>query len=161
MDRLSRLVEAVEARRIRYQHHPVASPKAKLADVRGGDRSVLGNLEIKKGIVAQMLGNGDRAFPPVAVAVARRPDMFRADADRGGALAAGERRTDEVHLRRADEARDEEVRWPLVEFEGGAVLLDVAGVEDDDAVGQGHGLDLIMADVDLRRPQILLQPCDP
>ena len=55
---------------------------------------------------------------------------------------------EEVHLRAADEAGDELVVGVLVELEGGAELADVAGVEDDDAVGEGHGLDLVVGDVD-------------
>jgi hypothetical protein len=40
------------------------------------------------------------------------------------------------------------VRGPVVDVERRADLLDVAGVEHDQAVGEGHGLDLIVGDVD-------------
>jgi len=40
------------------------------------------------------------------------------------------------------------VRGALVDLERWADLLDVAGVEHDQAIGEGHGLDLIVGDVD-------------
>ena len=43
---------------------------------------------------------------------------------------------------------DEEVGRAVVEFERRADLLDPAGVHDDDAVGHGHRLDLVVGDVD-------------
>src|SRR3954468_18034431 len=48
-----------------------------------------------------------------------------------------------VHCRRADELRHEQVRRPVVELERLAELLDAALVHDGDAVGHGHGLDLV------------------
>jgi hypothetical protein len=55
---------------------------------------------------------------------------------------------DEVHARAADEAGDEGVAGALVEFLGRADLLDAAVAQHHDAVGQRHGLDLVVRDVD-------------
>ena len=50
--------------------------------------------------------------------------------------------------RRADEAGDEQVGRPVVELERRADLLDAAVVHHHDLVGHGHGLDLVVRDVD-------------
>ena len=63
----------------------------------------------------------------------------------------------EVHLRRADEARDEQVRRVVEDLLRRADLLDVAVAHDDDAVAEGHGLDLIVRDVDERGVDLLAQ----
>ena len=61
----------------------------------------------------------------------------------------------EVHLRRADEAGHEEVARVVVELQRAAALRHrpvarhrLAAVEQQDAVGQRHRLDLVMGDVD-------------
>ena len=77
----------------------------------------------------------------------------------GGAVgveAAGEH----VHRRRADEAGDEEVGRRVVELERRADLLDAAVVHDDDLVGHGHRLDLVVGDVDGGGLQPLVQVLD-
>ena len=66
----------------------------------------------------------------------------------------------EVHRRRADEARDEQIVRPVVELERRADLLDQAVVHDHDLVGHGHGLDLVVGDVDRRGLQPLVQLLD-
>ena len=63
----------------------------------------------------------------------------------------------EVHLRRADEARDEQVRRVVEDLLRRADLLDVAVAHDDDAVAEGHGLDLVVRDVDERGVDLLAQ----
>ena len=65
-----------------------------------------------------------------------------------------------VHRRRADEARDEGRRGGLVHVLGRAHLLDAPGVQHDDAVGERHGLDLIVRDVDRGRAHALAQLLD-
>ena len=57
---------------------------------------------------------------------------------------------DEVHGRRADEARHEAVERAPVELERAADLLHQAVLHDDDAVAQRHGLDLVVGDEDRR-----------
>src|SRR3546814_3632993 len=52
--------------------------------------------------------------------------------------------------RRADEAGDEEVGGPGEHRVRIGDLLDLAVAHDDDAVGHGHGLDLVVGDVDRR-----------
>ena len=55
---------------------------------------------------------------------------------------------EEVHLGRADEAGHEQVGGLVGAPPGGADLLDEAVLHDDDAVAQGHGLGLVVGDVD-------------
>ena len=66
----------------------------------------------------------------------------------------------EIHRRRADEAGDEEVARLVVEIERRADLLHLAVAHDDDLVGHGHGLDLVVGDVDRRRAEPLVQLLD-
>ena len=70
---------------------------------------------------------------------------------------AGDRRLHEVHLRRADEAGDEQVGRMVVELERGADLLDDAALQHHDLVGQGHRLDLIVGHVDHGGVEIVMQ----
>ena len=53
--------------------------------------------------------------------------------------------------------RDEAVRRPVINFHWGADLLDRAVVDDDDPVGQRHGLGLVVGDHDDRRLDPLAQ----
>ena len=53
-------------------------------------------------------------------------------------------------MRRTDEAGDEAVGWLVVELERRADLLDAAGAQHHDAVGEGHRFDLVMGHVDHR-----------
>ena len=66
----------------------------------------------------------------------------------------------EVHLRRAQEAGDEPGGRALEQVEGSALLLDHAVIEQDDPVGQGHGLDLVVGDVDRGLADLAVQPLD-
>ena len=61
---------------------------------------------------------------------------------------AGEHGVEEVHLRRADEAGDEEVGRVVEDLLRRADLLHEAVLHDDDAVAEGHGLGLVVRDVD-------------
>ena len=97
----------------------------------------------------------DHRALPLAAAVADR-DMLRPHADRLGAVAQPFA-VDEIHLRRADEAGHEFVGRRVVELHRRADLLDLAGVEHDDLVGQRHRLDLVVGDVDHRRLQRAVQ----
>ncbi len=65
-----------------------------------------------------------------------------------------------VHGRRADEARDEEIVGAVVEVERLADLLDDAVMHDDDLVGHGHRLDLVVGDVDGGGLEALVQLLD-
>src|SRR6516162_8120691 len=67
---------------------------------------------------------------------------------------------EEIHRRRADEARDEQVLRPIVKLERRADLFHQAVMHDHDAVGERHRLDLIMGDVDGRGLQALVQFLD-
>ena len=63
-------------------------------------------------------------------------------------------------IRLAHEAGEERRRRPLVEVARGALLLDAAGVHDDDAVGHRHRLLLVVRDVDHGEAEPLLQLAD-
>ena len=64
---------------------------------------------------------------------------------------------EEVHRRRADEARDEQVRRLVVELLRPVDLLEHAHAHDRDAVAHRHGLDLVVSDVDRRRAELVLE----
>ncbi len=66
----------------------------------------------------------------------------------------------EIHGGRADELGDEEVRRPVVELQRLAELLDAPLVHDRDAVGHGHGFDLVVRDVYRGGLQPLVQRLD-
>jgi hypothetical protein len=77
-----------------------------------------------------------------------RPRPWREVEGAGGDGGALPHALDQVHGRAADEARDEGVLGAVVEVERRAGLGDVAVLHHHDAVGHGHGLDLVMGDVD-------------
>jgi hypothetical protein len=58
------------------------------------------------------------------------------------------------------EAGDEQVAGPVVKIERRADLLDTAVMHHHDLVGHGHGLDLVVSDVDGRGFQPLMQRLD-
>src|SRR5439155_839944 len=64
---------------------------------------------------------------------------------------------EEVHRRRADESRDEEVRGPLVQRFWCIELLQLPVVHDGDAIAHGHCFDLIVGDVDRRPANALMK----
>ena len=66
-------------------------------------------------------------------------------------------RVEEVHLRAADEGADEQVGRIIVEVLRGIDLLDEAVLHDDDARAHGHGLGLVMGNVDKGRLEALMQ----
>src|SRR5690606_35586026 len=76
------------------------------------------------------------------------------DGERGTVVRSG----DKVGL--ADKLRDETGRRLLVELLRGADLLDLTLIHDDDDVGDGQRLRLVVGDVDGRDPQLLLQVAD-
>ena len=55
---------------------------------------------------------------------------------------------EEVHLRHADKAGDEDVRGMVEDLLRGGDLLDDAVLHDHDTVTEGHGLGLVVGDVD-------------
>ena len=71
-----------------------------------------------------------------------------------------DRRLDEVHRRRADEAADEEVHGPLVQLLGRRHLLELALAHDGDPVAHRHRLDLVVRDVDGRHAELVLEARD-
>ena len=67
---------------------------------------------------------------------------------------------EEIHARRAEEPRDEAVRRLVVHLPRRRALLKHAAVEHGDTVAHGHGLDLVMSDVERRDAQAALEPGD-
>ena len=80
------------------------------------------------------------------VVLSRKRQKYAVDLD----LAALHDALQHVHRGGADETGDKEVRRPVEEFQRGADLLDAAGLHDHDLVGHGHGLHLVVGDVDGR-----------
>ena len=66
-------------------------------------------------------------------------------------------RVEEVHLRAADEGADEQVGRIIVEVLRGIDLLDEAVLHDDDTRAHGHGLSLVMGNIDKGRLETLMQ----
>ena len=67
---------------------------------------------------------------------------------------------DEVHRRAADEPGDEPVRRLVVQDLRRADLLEQAFAHDRDPAAHRHRLDLVVGDVDGRRPEALVDPGD-
>ena len=153
--RHSLLVEAVQAGRVRRQQHPVARFQVEFTDIAAGEHSDFPGIDIEEGVAAEMLGHRHGSRP--AFRLLADLQMFGPDPDGGGAVPGGRLAGHEVHLRRSDEAGDEQVCRPLVQFERRAVLFDAAGIEHDDLVSHGHGLDLVMGDVDGGGRKLFLQ----
>src|SRR3954452_2942927 len=157
-DGVAACVEAMDARGLRYQRHMITGVQAQLTDVARRQHAERAGIDIEEGVAAEVLGHRDRSLP-AAGTVALDLEMLRPYADRGRALLQGVLAGHEVHLGRTDEAGDEEVGRLLVEIQRRAVLLDLAAVEHDDLVGHGHGLDLVVGDIDRRGAELLLEPC--
>src|SRR4029077_17405034 len=86
-------------------------------------------------------GDPPRRQPEVpSVAAQREMLAIRAHTDK-----------DEIHRRRADEARHEPVGRLAIEFEPRSYLLDDAVLHHHDAVAEGHRLGLIVGDEDRSR----------
>ena len=71
--------------------------------------------------------------------------------------ALDELRVEEVHLRAADEGANEQVGRVIVQVLRGIDLLDEAVLHNDDAGAHGHGLGLVMGNIDEGRLQALMQ----
>ena len=92
-------------------------------------------------------GHGAARRQPGDRGVGRQAAVLVADPEAaavGGGLGQGGRH--EVHGRRADEARDEEVRRAGEDFVRAGDLLDHAVAHHGDAVGHGQRLELIVGD---------------
>ena len=116
------LVEAVQAGRIRRKPDAVAGFQIEFSDAARRQHSEFAGVDIEEGVAAQMLG--DRHGPGPALSLLADLQMFGPDAEGGDAGLAGRLAGHEIHLRRSDEAGDEQVRRPLVQFQRRAVLFD-------------------------------------
>ena len=124
---------------------------------------------ISAGTVVSPAGGKRQMFGPHAIGhglafgayvAEERPAHAARDLDERAAITAPHRAVDDVHRRRADELRDEEIAGPVVELERRADLLDAAVVHHHDPVGHRHRLDLVVRHVDGRRLEPLVQRLD-
>ncbi len=69
-------------------------------------------------------------------------------------------RVDEIHLGRADEARNEQVAREIIQVLGGIVLLDNAVFHNDDTVAHGHRFGLVVGNVNEGGLETLVQAAD-
>ena len=60
-------------------------------------------------------------------------------------------------MRRTDETRDEARLGPLEKVERRALLFDAAVLQDHDAIGKRHRLDLVMGDIHESLAEFLMQ----
>src|SRR6478736_9241066 len=93
--------------RLWRQPYTVADLQAELARGADGYPADPVDRHIEEGVGAEVLGHLDRARP--APALARQVEVLRSDADRRAAELRRHVAANEVHLRRADEAGDEEI----------------------------------------------------
>ena len=82
--------------------------------------------------------------------------MLRAHADGVTVILRGLFALDEVHLGRADEARDKQVARRAIEVERAADLLDMARTQHHDLVGHGHRLDLVVRYINRSDSELLV-----
>src|SRR6266702_1552197 len=173
-----RLIEQMHERRVRLQSDLVARIElmtlaehghdlftAELGEDLGFRAGRLDHDDLRFGAV---IGDGE-VFGPhavnggLALGIGGRRGQRQLDAV--GAFEAGAAvrlhfALEEVHCRRTDEAGNELVGRRVIEFERRTHLLDDAVMHDNDLVGHGHRLDLVMGDVDRRGPQPLVQFLD-
>ena len=84
----------------------------------------------------------------------------RADRDRHPTAVRMHRPLEQVHRRRSDEARDEEVERLVVEVLWGVDLLEDSHAHHGDAIAHGHRLDLVVRHVDRGRRELVLELAD-
>jgi hypothetical protein len=103
--------------------------------------------------------SGDEVI--VSVNPCRKPvGSERHVAERRLEVAGMDGRRQEVHRRRPDETRHEEVVRALVQVLRRSHLLEHAVAQDRQPVAEGHRLDLVVSHVDRRRVELVLQPRD-
>ena len=99
---------------------------------------------------ADCIARNDRVGPDHLAA--SQPD------DRTVLLDRGDRRREQVHPRRADRRGNGKASGTAVHLDRRADLFDASLAHHDDAVGERHRLELVVRDVDHRRPELLMQP---
>src|SRR5205807_621322 len=123
-------VETMDACGVRRQVRAVAVTQACLALSAHGKWPDALSLHMQECVRAEMLRHANRADP--VAAVAGDADVLRPHADRLGAALLGFRTFDQVHLRAADEAGDEQIGRRAIQVERTAYLLDAAGIQHHD-----------------------------
>ena len=174
----ARSVEALTALRVENMNKPGGDAKGDIVsdfemagagDAQAEVAGIVSELAMDQGIGPQVLDKfhlhmGEGAFPGGHI------EMFGADTDgewcvighlegrlqdKGGifihaqcfAIVTGAG-GDEIHRRRAEEARDEDGFGPVVSIDRRPELLDIAPAEYQQSVAEGHGLDLVMGHID-------------
>ena len=102
-----------------------------------------------------MLGSDADRDPAARFQLAARRDRTAA-VERHPAVRLG-LPGEEIHRRRADEARDEHACRVLVDLHRRADLLGAAGVHDDHPLRQRHRLDLVVGDVEAGRTEAAME----
>src|SRR5436190_15287277 len=106
-DRLAFAIETVDVLRLRGEPDLIAHLQSEFSRCARRDAPDAIDSDIEEGIRAEVLGHLDRALP--CALLAREIEMFRANADSRSAELLRGIAGDEIHLRRADEAGDEEI----------------------------------------------------
>ena len=109
---------------------------------------------MQAGICAQPFDKADGGVP---AALIPHHQMFGADAAGLATHRPGSLTLIQVHPGTADKARDKRRGGVVIQVHGRPHLFDRATVQHDDGVGHGHRLDLIMGDINHRRPQFGVQ----
>src|SRR5581483_12273614 len=112
-ERAPGLVEAVDAAGLGRHEDAIAGLDPHLAHGAHGHVSELLARQVEERVAADVLRNEDLAAPRAVLARSR--DVLRPHADRGRLRVACRCAIHEIHLRRPDEAGDEEVGWTIVE----------------------------------------------
>src|ERR1044071_1205584 len=141
----------------------------------GPDEETAGQLQFHPQHDAQEIGVAQHGAITIGLDVGGNLDGVGAEAD-AQALAVGETVGREFqlveagdtvldlefeHVHDADEAGDELVGGLFVDFAGGADLFQVAAGEDDDAIGDLHGLLLVVGDEQGGDVQVVVQGDQP
>ena len=97
---------------------------------------------------------------PMEAGVIHRESVAALERDADGVPLLFQGGGPKIHARSADEARHEQVGGVTVQVFGGVDLLDAPAPHDHDAGAHGHGLHLVVGDVDEGGAQPLVQPRD-
>ena len=120
----------------------------------GRDAHALLEMTVDQRVRAQRLDQVDLGHEQ-RLGLGARLEMLGPNAEQNFAPVAFLR--NQVHRRRADEARDEGGRGTRIDLKRSADLLGAAGIHDDHAVRQGHRFHLIMSHVEAGSSQAPVQ----
>nr|GEX10615.1 hypothetical protein [Tanacetum cinerariifolium] len=181
-DDLPLSVEQVAVRAVQVQFQCFAILAGQVAAYAHGQRFAGGGAHVAVGVAAQTLADvGNHRQLAIAfvgqfkvlgtdtqsnriadalLRVGEGQQHFRAGVEgdfTGRRFDAADGALEKAHLRRAEEPCDEQVGRVMIKLQRRPDLFDATAVEHDHLVGQGHGFDLIVGDVDHRCLQLLVQ----